>query len=153
MKEMGIKYNIYLHVEKIDTDDEYLTWDMVREMKQSGIVGFGAHTYSHPDMSDISKIDTDLEFVRVNEIIEKEIGIAPKDFCYPYGYWSEDSNKYIVENTDYKRIYTSNMMYSYKQDNKIIFGRNSVNGDRPFCVFKNMLKGNYNIFDTLRRLK
>ena len=151
MKQMGIKYNIYLEVGNIGKNSEYLTWDMVREMYNSGIVGFGAHTYTHPDMSDISKIDPDKEFNEANKTIIDETGIIPKDFCYPYGKWSEESNKYIIENTDYVRIYTSNMMYSYIKNGKIIFGRNSINGDRPFSVFRNMLRGNYNIFDTLRR--
>ena len=151
MKEMGIKYNIYLEAGNVGQNGEYLSWDMVREMKDSGIVGFGAHTYTHPDMSDISKINPDKEFNEANKKITDETGIIPKDFCYPYGKWSENSNKYIIKNTDYTRIYTSNMMYSYEQNGKIIFGRNSINGDRPFSVFKNMLKGNYNIFDTLRR--
>lgn len=151
MKEMGIKYNIYLEAGNVGQNGEYLSWDMVREMKDSGIVGFGAHTYTHPDMSDISKINPDKEFNEANKKITDETGIIPKDFCYPYGKWSAESNKYIIENTDYTRIYTSNMMYSYEQNGKIIFGRSSINGDRPFSVFKNMLKGNYNIFDTLRR--
>lgn len=151
MKEIGIKYNIYLEVGNIDQNEEYLTWDMVREMYNSGMVGFGAHTYSHPDMSDISNINPTKEFDEANKRIMDETGITPKDFCYPFGKWSDKSNEYILENTCYTRIYTSNMLYSYQQNGKIIFGRNSINGDRPFSVFKNMLKGNYNIFDTLRR--
>jgi peptidoglycan/xylan/chitin deacetylase (PgdA/CDA1 family) len=150
MKDMGIKYNIFLEAGNVGKKEEYLTWDMVREMKDSGIVGFGAHTYTHPDMSDIQKIDIDKEFRAANEKIQKETGIILKDFCYPFGKWSEESNAYIIENTDYTRIYTSNMLYSYKQDGKIIFGRSSINGDYPFGVFKHMLKGNYNIYDKLR---
>ena len=131
-------------------DAEYLTWDMVREMQASGIVGFGAHTCSHPDMSDISGVDPEREFFLADQKIHQELGFFPKDFCYPFGKWSEASNAYILENTGYTRIYTSNMLYSYMQEGKILFGRSSVNGDRPFSVFTHMLKGHYNIFDTLR---
>lgn len=151
MKELGIKYNIFLEAGNVGSNEDYLTWDMVREMKDSGIVGFGAHTYSHPDMSDIDKIDAKLEFDSANAKIEKETGIEMKDFCYPFGKWSEKSNDYIVKHTPYTRIYTSNMLYSYTQEGKIIFGRSSINGDRPFGVFVNMLKGNYNIFDTISK--
>lgn len=150
MKDMNIKYNIFLEAGNVGSNPEYLTWDMVREMIESGIVGFGAHTYTHPDMSDISKIDPQKEFFEANKKITDETGIIPRDFCYPFGKWSPSSNDYIVKNTDYTRIYTSDMMYSYTQDGKIIFGRSSVNGDRSFGVFKNMLKGNYNIFNTIR---
>ncbi len=150
MKELGIKYNIFLEAGNVGTNEDYLTWDMVREMRDSGIVGFGAHTYTHPDMSDISKIDAKKEFDDTNAKIKEETGIEPKDFCYPFGKWSQVSNAYILVHTPYTRIYTSNMMYSYEQDGKIVFGRSSINGDRPFSVFKNMLKGNYNCFDLLR---
>ena len=150
MKEKGIKYNIFLEAGNVETNEEYLTWDMVREMYASGIVGFGAHTYTHPDMSDISKIDLGKEFNQANEKITAETGITPKDFCYPFGKWSQESNAYIVKNTDYTRIYTSTMFFSYEQEGKIIFGRSSINGDLPLGAFKNMLKGNYNAFESLK---
>lgn len=151
MQSLGIKYNIFLEAGNVGTHPEYLTWDMVREMHGSGIVGFGAHTYTHPDMSDLTKVDVDLEFREANQKIFQETGIAPKDFCYPYGKWSQESNEYIVEYTDYTRIYTSDMDYSYMKNGKILFGRNSINGDRPFKVFVNMVKGNYNVFNLLWR--
>lgn len=153
MKELGIKYNIYLEAGNVGENEDYLSWDMVREMNESGIVGFGAHTYTHPDMSDISAIDPELEFKKANERVFTETGIVLRDFCYPFGKWSEDSNKYIIENTEYTRIYTSDMKYSYEQDGKVIFGRSSINGDLPFKVFVNMLKGNFNIFYKLRGAK
>lgn len=153
MKEMKIKYNIYLEVGNVGNNEEYLTWDMIREMHTSGFVGFGAHTFTHPDMSDISKIDVNLEFEKANKKITEETGIIPKDFCYPFGKWSEASNKYIIENTDYERIYTSSMMFSYEQEGKIVFGRSSINGERPLKVFVNMVKGNYNVFSDLKGVK
>lgn len=149
MKELGIKYNIYLEAGNVGENEDYLSWDMVREMRDSGIVGFGAHTYTHPDMSDVSKIDPELEFKKANEKVFSETGIVLRDFCYPFGKWSESSNKYIVENTEYTRIYTSDMKYSYEQGGKIIFGRSSINGDYPFKVFVAMLKGNFNIFSSV----
>ena len=55
MKSLGLKYNIYLTIGEIGTNPEYLTWDIVRKMHSEGLVGFGAHTYTHPDMTDIFK--------------------------------------------------------------------------------------------------
>ena len=115
-------------------------------MYVEGLVGFGAHTYTHPDMSDISKIDSELEFTKADAIFEKELGYKPLDFCYPFGCYSEASNDYIVKNTNYTRIYTSRMMYSYMQDGKIIFGRNGISNDESFGVFKAKLKGYFNVW-------
>ena len=71
MKSLGIKYSIYLAVKEIGLNPNYLTWDQVRMMHNEGLVGFGAHTYSHSDMSDISKINPQLEFVEADAIFEK----------------------------------------------------------------------------------
>lgn len=149
MKTKGLKYNVFLTIGEIGKNDDYLTWDQVREMHQSGIVGFGAHTYSHPDMSDFNKIDYDLEIVRADSVFEKELGYKPLDFCYPFGYYSDAGNHILEERSGYKRIYTSKMMYSYKENGMVIMGRNGINGDWPFGVFRSQVDGYFNVFKSL----
>lgn len=150
MKSKNIKYNIYLEIDAIGNKSDYLTWDMVREMHESGFVGFGAHTYSHVSMQNIEDVDTEKEITLANNKFFEELGYEPTDFCYPYGYYSEESNEILTKNTDYKRIYTSDLMFSYEQNGKIIFGRSSINNDEPFKTFKNKLKGNFNSFRMIR---
>jgi len=149
MMSLGIKYNIYLTIGEIGKNPDYLSWDLVRKMHDSGLVGFGVHTYTHPDMSDISKIDPAVEFDKADAVFEKQLGYKPLDFCYPFGYYSEESNAYIVKNSGYQRIYTSRMMYSYMQEGKVIFGRNGISNDESFGVFKAKLKGYFNVWQTL----
>ena len=150
MKEKGIKYNIYLEVGNIGKDERYLNWEEVREMKRSGIVGFGAHTVNHISMEDPSIEGYDFEIEETNRVFERELGFIPVDFCYPYGFYSNESNEYLTKNTVYTRIYTSSLRHSYEMNAKIIFGRSSINADESFKVFKNKVKGNYNIFAALR---
>ena len=150
MKEKGIKYNIFLEGKNVGTNPQYLTWDMVKEMYESGIVGFGAHTYNHPSMADVSLEGYADEVSKTNEIIKEQLGYIPKDFCYPFGYYSKESNEYLVKNSPYERIYTSDLMFSYEMDGKIIFGRSSINNDESFRVFKNKLKARYNVFKSIR---
>lgn len=157
MKEHNIKYNVYLTMGEIGKNPDYLTWDMVKEMHRSGLVGFGAHTYTHPSMKDLSLVDCDLEITKANELFYDNLGFYPLDFCYPFGYYSEDSNKYMVNNTDYARIYTSDMSMSYKLGHKIIFSRNGISKDYNFSLFQKVVKGYNNtykdIFPVLLRLK
>ena len=89
-------------------------------MHDSGICGFGAHTYTHPDMSDLSKVDTAIEVQKANEMFNQELGYKPIDFCYPFGYYSEGSNEWLTQNTEYRRIYTSSPFFSYPQNNSFI---------------------------------
>lgn len=151
MKTLGIKYNIFLTIGEIDNNPDYLTWDMVRAMHRSGICGFGAHTFTHPDMSDLSKIDFDREIHLANKIFKEELGYEPKDFCYPFGYYSEESNESIIANTCYDRIYTSKIMFSYLQDSRIVMGRNGISTDDTAATFRNKVKGYNNGFYSLRR--
>ena len=74
MKSLGLKYNIFLTIGEIEGNPDYLCWDYVREMYDSGFVGFGVHTYTHPHVADISEIDPDLECFKANEIFQKELG-------------------------------------------------------------------------------
>ena len=150
MKEKNIKYNIFLAVGEISNNPDYLTWEQIREMHNSGLVGFGAHTHSHVSMKDIDEVDTQKEIEEANNIIFNEIGFYPIDFCYPYGQFTEDSNTFLLENTKYKRIYTSEHDFSYNVGEKIVFGRSSINSAESFKTFVNKLNGKYNAFNTVR---
>ena len=152
MLQRGIKYNVFLIVGKIGENPDYLNWEMVKKMNDSGIVGFGVHTYSHIDMTDVRIVDTSKEITEANEIFHREIGRTPEDFCYPFGYYSEESNHYLERNSGYKRIYTSKKMYSYKENDVIIFGRNGISEDHSMRVFKRKLKGYYNSYKTVETL-
>lgn len=146
MKSLGLKYNIYLTIGEIGANPEYLTWDLVRKMHSEGFVGFGVHTFTHRDMSDIAKIDVPLELNKADEVFESELGYKPVDFCYPFGKYSEASNEFIVSNCNYLRIYTSRMMYSYLQKGVLVFGRNGISNDERFRVFKAKLNGYFNVW-------
>lgn len=151
MKEKQLKYNIFLVADKIGKHEKYLDWDMVRQMYASGVVGFGAHTVRHVSMADPQMENYDFEINEANRIIEKELGFVPRDFCYPYGCYSTASNQYLVNNSVYKRIYTSDLRFSYPMEEKIIFGRNPINADESFRVYKNKVKGNYNAVSKILR--
>lgn len=149
MQSLGIKYNIYLTIGEIGKNPEYLTWDIVRKMHDSGLVGFGVHTYTHPHVADMANIDPEIEFVKANEVFKQELGYEPLDFCYPYGDCSEKAHGYLSNKTNYQRIYTSTMMYSYKQNGRIVFGRNGISNDESMGVFKAKLNGYFNVWKTL----
>ncbi len=149
MQSLNIKYNVFLTIGEIGKNPEYLTWDLVRKMHESDLVGFGVHTFTHPQIADMSGIDTNLEFNQANKIFQEELGYEPLDFCYPYGSCSEFSHDYLTTNTNYKRIYTSSMMYSYEQNGCIIFGRNGISNDESFGVFKAKLNSYFNVWESL----
>lgn len=151
MQELGLKYNVFLTMGEIGNNPDYLTWELVKKMHDSGFVGFGAHTFTHPSMEDLSIIDYDHEVKDADDLFEKQLGYRPIDFCYPYGFYSESSNLRLEKESSYKRIYTSEKLYSYNQNDCVVFGRNGISTDYTLCYFKKKVKGYANwhqLFDT-----
>lgn len=152
MKERGLKYNVFLTVGEIGENPDYMTWNMVREMYESGLCGFGAHTYNHMSMADIDKVDFSHEVDDANNVFNKELGFYPKDFCYPFGYFSEQSHKTLIASGVYKRLYTSEQMYSYQRQGVIIFGRNGISTDDSLVYFAKKVQGYTNINRTYQKI-
>lgn len=153
MKNNGIKYNVFLAAGKIGTDENFLTPQEVKEMASSGIVGFGAHTYNHVTLEDISKIDPDEEFILTDKTIAEWTGEKPFDLCFPKGIYTNQSLSEMLKNTDYTRFWTSDLQYSEKIGEKTVFGRAAISNDEPFSVFKAKLRGYYNCFNRLKGKK
>jgi len=83
LKKYGFTATIFLATGKIGRED-YLTWEMIKDMKKHGI-DFGGHTRNHVNLArvDIKKAEEEIKFSF--EDIEKNLGIRPISFCYPYG--------------------------------------------------------------------
>lgn len=144
MRQRGLKYNVFLTVGEIGVNPDYMTWDMVREMHESGLCGFGAHTFTHPSMANLENISFQHEVNEANILFAHELGYHPEDFCYPFGYYSEDSNLRLEKESPYKRIYTSKKMYSYEENGRIVFGRNGISTDDSIGIFRKRVKGYMN---------
>lgn len=152
MQKKGIKYNIFLAVGKIGRDPNFLTWEMIDTMNKSGVVGFGVHSFSHVDMSKIRNVNTELEIEKANALFSSELGTMPEDFCYPYGYYSQESNLFLENKKCYKRIYTSKKMFSYEENGAIVFGRNGISDDHSMQMFRYKTKGYLNSYKAIESI-
>ena len=72
-----------------------LSWDEIREMSNDGI-SFGAHTVSHPILTNLPLAQANLEIIQSKMAIEEEIGKQVDAFSYPNGGF-DDFNAEIVE--------------------------------------------------------
>ena len=76
---------IFLITDLIGKDPFYLTWEQARQMQQSGLVEFGSHTVSHARLRQLSNEEILKELKESKQIIEKELGVPCRSFCYPFG--------------------------------------------------------------------
>jgi peptidoglycan/xylan/chitin deacetylase (PgdA/CDA1 family) len=144
MKELGLKFNIFINTKMIeDNDPKYLTIENVKEMYKSGLVEFGSHTHSHIDAKSVTENELINEIETCNIRIKEWLGYNTLDFCYPYGFYSRNTNELLSKY--YKRIYTSDCKPLEKRNDSLVRGRIGISTDDTDYIFKNKLKGNYDV--------
>jgi peptidoglycan/xylan/chitin deacetylase (PgdA/CDA1 family) len=71
-------------VRESELQSRILDWTQVREMLEAGI-SFGAHTWSHPSVSQLSSEALDHELGETKSFLELALGTEIAHFAYPFG--------------------------------------------------------------------
>lgn len=61
-----------------------LSWNEIKEMQQHGIA-FGAHTLTHPDLTELPPDRLEVEMAASKATIEHALGRSADSFAYPFG--------------------------------------------------------------------
>ena len=91
---------------------DMLNWEEVEEMASYGIT-LGAHTVSHPILTEISLDVAKQEIIQSKHIIEKKLGFKVKHFAIPNGGvydFSEDLKKFCIQ-SEFETIVTTEYGY------------------------------------------
>ena len=80
----------------------WMTWDMLREMEDSGLVGIQNYGYLHKPADTMEPEEFMESVIRGEELLNEKLGEREiKAFAYPHGKATEDSRK-ILEESGYK---------------------------------------------------
>ena len=110
-----------------DVNYSYLTWDEIREMKDSGVMEFGNHTYDlhsdKPGHRGVKKIPGEsaeeyqyriYQDIKLNQrLLAEALGEAPIAFAYHFGYQEEEALD-ILDSLEFRIL-----MGSYEKQNLI----------------------------------
>lgn len=108
LKKYNMKSIVYLIVDKMgkhEGNNDYLTWDQVKELQASGLVAIGSHTMTHPNLAGMTEKAQRYEIFESKKEIEEKLGITILDFCYPLGKYNATSVK-LVEEAGYNNATT-----------------------------------------------
>ena len=88
---------------------EHMTWQELDEMREAGW-SIGAHTVSHPDLSELSLEDPSgdrlrVELDRCNETIERNLGFVPRDFAFTGTSWSSLAEAEVKKRYRFGRLW------------------------------------------------
>jgi peptidoglycan/xylan/chitin deacetylase (PgdA/CDA1 family) len=95
----GVPATVFLVAGRIGMKD-YLGWKEIREMRLRGMQ-FGAHSVSHPRLTELSLGEAREEIVACKKMIENGMGEEAPVFCYPYGFFNR-AVRDLVEEAGYR---------------------------------------------------
>ncbi len=84
-KESGVPITIFLSTALTGCDPELLSWEQVREMRESGLVSFASHGATHKRLRNLSDNDITAELTQSKQTLEEFFGKPVVSFCYPFG--------------------------------------------------------------------
>ena len=119
LNKYGYKANLFIHTGPLEEmhasgshlleDRKWMTWEEIEELLNIGW-HIGAHTVTHPNLSDLSLIDPTgekvrAELVQCRETIQKRLGILPKDFAFTGTSWSYIAEREVVKLFRFGRLW------------------------------------------------
>lgn len=84
LKKYNLKATFFISINYLG-DARHFSWEQIKEMYDSGLIQFGSHSKSHPDLTVISAAKRREEIVDSKKIIEEKIGDKVIAFSYPAG--------------------------------------------------------------------
>ncbi len=134
-----------------------LSWDTVRILQTSGIVGFGSHTVTHPELKTLPLREVEYEIGESRKHIEDETGRPVDSFSYPYAFPDQDrrfkeSFRLLLAKHGYRCGVTTTIGRASGEDDLYFLKRLPVNSHDGLDLFRAKLEGAYDWLQGPQRL-
>lgn len=124
LKKHNIPATIYLSPNK--PEHEFLSNQQIKEMQDSGLIEFGAHTLNHINLTDVSDEEAKREIAESIRFVEEKTETKCASFAYPYGRY-DMKHVAMLEQLNIKTAVTTKKAIS-NLENKLEIPRLSMNG-------------------------
>ena len=124
-----------------------LSWDEIHEMNDNGIY-FGAHTKTHPILTNENLKEAEKEIVDSKKIIEDHLKIKIRSFSYPNGSFNNEIIK-LMKNNGFDCAVSTNQSLINKYDINDIYNLPRIGASSSFSKFKIRTSGIFSDFNSL----
>lgn len=121
-----------------------MNWKQIQSLAKRGHT-VGCHSMTHPKLTpDKNESDRNYkarikeEIAESKKVIEEKTGINVTDFCFPYGYYSEDCFK-LLDKAGYETATTVNAGQNSKDCDPYLLSRYQVNQSTSLSTFASWL--------------
>ena len=113
--------------------------EQLLKMSQSGLVEFGAHTMTHPNLNNISDEQAIQEIVASKKWVEDQIGYC-HNFAYPFGRFSPKHMEMVKDAGFLSAVSTKKRIQPFTAANQFCLPRISIGGKMNLLQFRIALR-------------
>ena len=111
--------------EKTSDFRKMLNEHQIKKMAESGLITFGSHTHTHPNLDNIEPDDIKEELITSKNILSSILGRTINSIAFPDGAYNEDV-KQISKETGFQLLYAVNYRTNSDNIQQNIFERFSI---------------------------
>ena len=142
LKRHRFPATIFVTTELIGKSDKRalarLTVEQMREMESSGLIDIEPHTVSHPKLAKLNATDARKEIADAKAHIEALLAKKALHFAYPYGSYSEETER-IVHECGFESATSTNEGTVESSSDPFHLPRASVDTSTTFAQFRGKL--------------
>ncbi|HEU4793314.1 MAG TPA: polysaccharide deacetylase family protein [Nitrolancea sp.] len=138
LREHGFKATSFI-VTAVVGQPPYVTWEMIDEMQQSGLIEFGSHTVTHKELPYLSDGQAKQEIEQSKQPLEEHLGHPVRSFSYPVGRFS-DRDVEFVRSAGYEIAVTTMGGHAKSDQDPLRLPRVRIHGATTLSQFGAMLE-------------
>jgi len=148
LKKYHSQATLFLYPSAISNASYALTWNQLREMKETGVFDFQSHTYWHPNFKQEKKrltpdqyeASVKMQFVKSKEKLEKEFDTRVDMLAWPFGIYDEPLMRKAAE-AGYVAAFAMMRQHATAGDNIMALPRYLLTNSNGEFVKKILLNG------------
>ncbi len=126
-KEYSYPFTLFVYVEATEKRyGDFMSWEQIRESSKYGEIAL--HSYAHHHMVGMSERENISDTQKSYDIFQSKMGYAPDYYAYPYGEYSDKTEK-IIKNFHFKLIMNQNAGAVNRYSNPYDLDRIALTGD------------------------
>jgi len=130
LKKYQVPVTLFLYPSAISNASYAMTWDQLRELKETGLFDFQSHTFWHPNFKEEKKRLKPAEYEdfvekqlkKSGERIEKELGVKVDMLAWPFGIYDEWLIRKVIQ-SGYVAAFTMERRHASPSENMMTLPR------------------------------
>ena len=138
LEKYGLKASIFLITDYVSLYPNYVTWDMAKEMQESGLIDLESHTLSHTELTGLeSSEDVVRQLQESRNALQYRLGRPAFFIAYPCGSYS-DQVEQLTKDAGYRAAFTVNYGLASPDEQRFVLDRIPIFGcnQHTFLRFK-----------------